>query len=176
MRRQNLRTKTVNKNDEWEPLINGTFFPWRLQYFKGRKFCGQKFRETEKSRNFTDLSFAIFTLWRKFTEKTFAIFKDLHFFNTSNFREWLEKLSKKSFQISFFSLWLKKQYAHECKKNYTSSHPFWIFYFQSSAFKTWKKLSRFLGKVYFCAKVIFAKKNFSFNFLPGRNFRESFCL
>ena len=39
------------------------------KYFKGRKF-----RETEKSRNFADLSFAIFTFWRKFMEETFEVF------------------------------------------------------------------------------------------------------
>ena len=35
--------------------------------------------------------------------------------------------------------------------------------FRFLAFKTWKKLSPFLGKFHF---------NFLFNFLPGRNFRE----
>ena len=48
--------------------IFGTNFP-NSKYFKGRNF-----RETEKSRNFADLSFATFTFWRKFTEETFAVF------------------------------------------------------------------------------------------------------
>ena len=48
--------------------------------------------------------------------------------------------------------------------------PFWIFYCQFSAFKTWKKTFVTFGKSLFFAKITFA--NFSFNFLLGRNFCE----
>ena len=42
--------------------------------FKAETFAGRNFRESPKSRNFANLSFANFILWRKFTGKTFAIF------------------------------------------------------------------------------------------------------
>ena len=91
VQKQQPLKKVLNEREiKWKVDLNITMS--RTLYFKGRKY-----RETEKSRNFAHLSFAIFTFWRKFAEKTFA---KIFIFNSNNFREWLEKVNKKLFQIS----------------------------------------------------------------------------
>ena len=69
---------------------------------KAETFAGRNFRESQKSRNFANLSFANFILWRKFTEKTFANFRKSSFLDVNNFREWLRKVNNNHFKSHFF--------------------------------------------------------------------------
>ena len=68
---------------------------------RAETFAGRNFRESPKSRNFANLSFANFILWRKFTEKTFAILWKSSFLDGNNFREWLGKVNNNHFKSHF---------------------------------------------------------------------------
>ena len=68
---------------------------------KAEIFAGRNVRESPKSRNFSNLSFANFILWRKFTEKTFAILGKSSFLDGNNFRERLGKVNNNHFKSQF---------------------------------------------------------------------------